>query len=239
MNGRDMTVSRTRPGMRGWPLPLLCGTMLGGLPAAACAQDAAPPQPAPLAAAPRCRAPQRDVIRTIAVAGAQRLEPETIAQLHPAARRARPIPRPPPTRRSRTSTRPSCSPTSSIAQQQRRRGDHRGRKTRSSTASCSRATSGIKDDKIVPEIKLAPRQIFTRSKVRADVARIIELYKRQGRFAATVEPKMVAARPEPRRRRVRDQRRAQVQGPPDQHHRQRGVLRRRAARRDGHQAGAA
>ena len=49
----------------------------------------------------------------------------------------------------------------------------------------------IKDDKILPEIKLASRQIFTRSKVRADVARIIELYKRQGRFAATVEPKMV------------------------------------------------
>jgi outer membrane protein insertion porin family len=50
----------------------------------------------------------------------------------------------------------------------------------------------IKDDKILPEIKVAPRQIFTRSKVRADVARIIELYKRQGRYAATVEPKMVA-----------------------------------------------
>ncbi|MCJ2181321.1 outer membrane protein assembly factor BamA [Novosphingobium sp. 1949] len=50
----------------------------------------------------------------------------------------------------------------------------------------------IKNDKILPEIKLAARQIFTRSKVRADVARIIELYKRQGRYAATVEPKMVA-----------------------------------------------
>lgn len=49
----------------------------------------------------------------------------------------------------------------------------------------------IKDDKIQPEIRLAPRQIFTRSKVRADVDRIIELYKRQGRFAATVEPKIV------------------------------------------------
>lgn len=49
----------------------------------------------------------------------------------------------------------------------------------------------IKDEKILPEIKLAPRQIFTRSKVRADVTRIIELYKRQGRFAASVEPKMV------------------------------------------------
>jgi len=49
----------------------------------------------------------------------------------------------------------------------------------------------LKSEKIQPEIKLAPRQIFTRSKVRADVARIIELYRRQGRFAATVEPKMV------------------------------------------------
>ncbi len=50
----------------------------------------------------------------------------------------------------------------------------------------------LKEDKIRPEIKIAPRQIFTRSKVRADVARIIELYQRQGRYAATVEPKMVS-----------------------------------------------
>ena len=49
----------------------------------------------------------------------------------------------------------------------------------------------IKNDKIEPEIKLAPRQIYSRSKVRADVARIVELYKRQGRFAAVVEPKLV------------------------------------------------
>ena len=49
----------------------------------------------------------------------------------------------------------------------------------------------LKEDKINPEIKLAPRQIFTRSKARADVARIIELYRRQGRFAASVDPKIV------------------------------------------------
>jgi outer membrane protein insertion porin family len=49
----------------------------------------------------------------------------------------------------------------------------------------------LKNDKIEPEIKLAPRQIYSRSKVRADVARIVELYKRQGRFAATIEPKLV------------------------------------------------
>ncbi len=49
----------------------------------------------------------------------------------------------------------------------------------------------LKNDKITPEIRLAPRQIFTRSKVRSDVDRIVELYKRSGRFAATVEPKIV------------------------------------------------
>jgi outer membrane protein insertion porin family len=49
----------------------------------------------------------------------------------------------------------------------------------------------LKEDKITPEIKLAPRQIFTRSAVRADVDRILELYRRQGRFAARVEPKIV------------------------------------------------
>jgi len=49
----------------------------------------------------------------------------------------------------------------------------------------------IKDDKITPEIKLAPRQIFTRSAVRSDVDRILELYRRQGRFAARVDPKIV------------------------------------------------
>jgi outer membrane protein insertion porin family len=49
----------------------------------------------------------------------------------------------------------------------------------------------VKDDKITPEIRLAPRQIFTRSRARADVARIIELYRRQGRYAASVEPQIV------------------------------------------------
>ena len=50
----------------------------------------------------------------------------------------------------------------------------------------------LKSDKITKEIKLAPRQMFTRTAVRSDVARIVELYRRQGRFAATVEPKMVS-----------------------------------------------
>jgi outer membrane protein insertion porin family len=49
----------------------------------------------------------------------------------------------------------------------------------------------IKEDKIREEIRLAPRQIFTRSKARADVGRILELYRRSGRFAAAVEPKII------------------------------------------------
>ena len=49
----------------------------------------------------------------------------------------------------------------------------------------------VKEDKIREEVRVAPRQIFTRSKARADVARILELYRRSGRFAASVEPKIV------------------------------------------------
>ena len=49
----------------------------------------------------------------------------------------------------------------------------------------------IKEDKIREEIRLAPRQIFTRSKARSDVSRILEVYRRSGRFAANVEPKIV------------------------------------------------
>src|SRR3546814_9564999 len=46
------------------------------------------------------------------------------------------------------------------------------------------------------------------------------------------------ARPESRRCRVRDQRGAEIQGPPDQHHRQRGIFRRQAAQADGDQGSA-
>ncbi|WP_448586909.1 outer membrane protein assembly factor BamA [Thermaurantiacus sp.] len=49
----------------------------------------------------------------------------------------------------------------------------------------------VKEEKIREEIRVAPRQIFTRSRARADVGRILELYRRSGRFAARVEPKIV------------------------------------------------
>ena len=49
----------------------------------------------------------------------------------------------------------------------------------------------VKEEKVREEVRLAPRQIFTRSKVRADVSRILEVYRRAGRFAAAIEPKIV------------------------------------------------
>lgn len=49
----------------------------------------------------------------------------------------------------------------------------------------------VKEDKLREEVRLAPRQIYTRTKVRADVGRMIEVYRRNGRFAATIEPKVI------------------------------------------------
>jgi outer membrane protein insertion porin family len=48
----------------------------------------------------------------------------------------------------------------------------------------------IKDDKLTEEIQITERTVFTRAKVQADVQRIIELYRRKGRFAAIVTPKV-------------------------------------------------
>jgi len=49
----------------------------------------------------------------------------------------------------------------------------------------------LKEDKIRDELEAAPRSIFTRARVQADVQRIIDLYSQSGRFAATVVPKVV------------------------------------------------
>ncbi len=48
----------------------------------------------------------------------------------------------------------------------------------------------VKEDKITEEIQLSARNVFTRAKVQDDVQRIIEVYRRTGRFAATVTPKV-------------------------------------------------
>jgi len=49
----------------------------------------------------------------------------------------------------------------------------------------------LKTDKITDEIEAEPRAIFSRASVQSDVQRIIELYRQSGRFAASVEPKVV------------------------------------------------
>ena len=51
--------------------------------------------------------------------------------------------------------------------------------------------SGIKEDKLRDEVTVRPRGIFTRAKAQADVARIIELYRRSGRISANVTPQIV------------------------------------------------
>ena len=168
---------------------LLGCTMLAGLPGPVMAQETdapvAPTVPVP-AIAP---AEQGDVISSIVVVGAQRLEPQTIL--------------------SYISLRPGEVYTAAAADQALKElaatelfadyqiSNNNGVVTIEVTENpvvnriVLEGNRKLKDDKILPEIRLAPRQIFTRSKVRADAARIIELYKRQGRFAATVEPQMV------------------------------------------------
>ena len=49
----------------------------------------------------------------------------------------------------------------------------------------------LADKELEEEIQLRPRIVYTRSKVQEDVQKILERYRRAGRFAATVEPKIV------------------------------------------------
>jgi outer membrane protein insertion porin family len=45
-----------------------------------------------------------------------------------------------------------------------------------------------KDEDLIAEIKLSERSVFSRSKVKEDVKRLLELYQRSGRLSATVDP---------------------------------------------------
>jgi len=44
---------------------------------------------------------------------------------------------------------------------------------------------------LTAEVQLKPRSVFTRAKAQADVQRILDIYRRQGRFAAAVDPKII------------------------------------------------
>lgn len=164
---------------------LLATTMIAGLAAVpAAAQDAPPAATAPAASV----APQ-GTIRAITVNGTQRLEPDTVLS-YTKLRVGQPF-----TQESLDQGLRDLYETELFADVQIRNDNGALTVEVKENPVINRivleGNKRLKEDKIRPEIKLAPRQIYTRSKVRADVARIIELYRRQGRFAATIEPKMV------------------------------------------------
>lgn len=49
----------------------------------------------------------------------------------------------------------------------------------------------VKTDQLEKEVQLKARSVYTRTKVQTDVKRILDLYRHNGRFAATVEPKLI------------------------------------------------
>jgi outer membrane protein insertion porin family len=185
----------------------MVGTILGGLAAPVVAQPAQP-APAPAGAAPAAAAqpaatpaaaptlvpgaplPGTGTIQTLSVSGNQRLEPETVLS-YMKLRAGQPYDR----ERLDEAIRDLYN-TELFADVQILGGDTGNivvqvRENPVINRIILEGNKRLKDEKINPEIKLAPRQIFTRSKARADVSRIIELYRRQGRFAARVEPKIV------------------------------------------------
>jgi outer membrane protein insertion porin family len=51
--------------------------------------------------------------------------------------------------------------------------------------------SKVSDKDLTKEVQIKPRSVFTRAKVQADVQRIVELYRRNGKFAARVDPQII------------------------------------------------
>lgn len=49
----------------------------------------------------------------------------------------------------------------------------------------------IEDDVLAAEVQLKPRLVYTLSRAQADAQRIVEVYRRSGRFSASVEPKLI------------------------------------------------
>jgi outer membrane protein insertion porin family len=51
--------------------------------------------------------------------------------------------------------------------------------------------SEVDTDTLRAEVQLKPRSVFTRARAQGDVQRILDVYTRQGRFAASVDPKII------------------------------------------------
>lgn len=49
----------------------------------------------------------------------------------------------------------------------------------------------LDDEVLDAEVSLRPRVVYTRTKVQNDVKRLLDIYRRSGRFGATVEPKVI------------------------------------------------
>nr|WP_298684262.1 outer membrane protein assembly factor BamA [uncultured Dongia sp.] len=49
----------------------------------------------------------------------------------------------------------------------------------------------LDDEQLQSEIQLRPRVVYTQARVQSDVKRLLDLYRRNGRFAATVDPKVI------------------------------------------------
>jgi outer membrane protein insertion porin family len=49
----------------------------------------------------------------------------------------------------------------------------------------------IEDNVLAAEVQLKPRLVYTLSRAQADAQRIVDVYRRSGRFSATVEPKLI------------------------------------------------
>ncbi|MEE2997764.1 MAG: outer membrane protein assembly factor BamA [Pseudomonadota bacterium] len=49
----------------------------------------------------------------------------------------------------------------------------------------------IEDEVLRDEVKLRPRVVFTRSRVQSDLQRVMDIYRRSGRFSAVVVPKVI------------------------------------------------
>lgn len=49
----------------------------------------------------------------------------------------------------------------------------------------------IKDDKLQEEVQLRPREVLSHTKIQTAQQRILDLYRRMGRYGATVEPKII------------------------------------------------
>lgn len=49
----------------------------------------------------------------------------------------------------------------------------------------------IEEERLRDEVQSKPRQVFTRARVQSDVERILSIYRRSGRYNASVEPKVV------------------------------------------------